>query len=120
MKSRYADVDAYVTRDGSLIRELMHPSLHGNRKQSLAEARVPAGGKTRLHRHQQTEELYYIVLGKGTMTLGDNTFEVSQGDTIAIPPGTPHCLENNHADELVLLCCCSPAYSHDDTELLAD
>jgi hypothetical protein len=28
--TRYADIPAYVTKDGSLIRELMHPALHGN------------------------------------------------------------------------------------------
>jgi hypothetical protein len=30
MKSRYADIPAYVTKDGSEIRELMHPAVHGN------------------------------------------------------------------------------------------
>jgi mannose-6-phosphate isomerase-like protein (cupin superfamily) len=40
------------------------------------------------------------------------------GDSIAIPPGTPHCLENKGSQALHILCCCAPAYSHDDTELL--
>ena len=37
MKTRYADIPAYITKDGSTIRELMHPSVHGNRLQSLAD-----------------------------------------------------------------------------------
>jgi len=41
MKSRHADAAPYVTKDGSEIRELMHPAVHGNRAQSLAEATVP-------------------------------------------------------------------------------
>ena len=45
MKTRYADIPAYVTKDGSVIRELLHPDHHGNRQQSLAEATVPPGGK---------------------------------------------------------------------------
>ena len=28
--SRYDHVQPYVTRDGSVIRELMHPDVHGN------------------------------------------------------------------------------------------
>jgi hypothetical protein len=32
-----------VTRDGSVIRERMHPSVQGNRRQSLAEAIVAPG-----------------------------------------------------------------------------
>ena len=31
MHTRYADIPAYVTKDGSEIRELLHPSLHGAR-----------------------------------------------------------------------------------------
>jgi mannose-6-phosphate isomerase-like protein (cupin superfamily) len=117
-RSRYKDNKAFVTKDGSLIRELLHPSMHGNAKQSLAEAVVAAGKKTQLHQHAQTEELYHITAGKGEMTLADETFKVIRGDTVCIPPGTPHCIKNTSEEELVFLCCCAPAYSHDDTQLL--
>jgi mannose-6-phosphate isomerase-like protein (cupin superfamily) len=43
---------------------------------------------------------------------------VHPGDTICIPPGTPHCVENTGAEALVILCACSPPYAHEDTELL--
>ncbi|WP_079437512.1 cupin domain-containing protein [Zoogloea sp. LCSB751] len=114
----YAEVPAYVTKDGSEIRELMHPAVHGNRAQSLAEARVPAGTRTLLHRHQQTEELYHITVGTGLMTLGNHRFTVAAGDTICIPPGTPHRIEAAGNGPLHILCCCAPPYSHDDTEIL--
>jgi len=45
-KSRYVSVESFVTKDGSIIRELMHPSVHGNANQSLAEAIVPVGQGT--------------------------------------------------------------------------
>lgn len=118
MKSSYAAVEPYITRDGSEIRELMHPSVHGNRAQSLAEATVPPGAKTLLHRHAITEEIYHFTAGEGVMTLGDRQFAVAAGDTVAIPPGTEHCVENTGAVPMRLLCACSPCYSHDDTELL--
>jgi mannose-6-phosphate isomerase-like protein (cupin superfamily) len=114
----YAAVPAYRTKDGSEIRELMHPAVHGNRAQSLAEATVPAGSRTLLHRHHRTEELYHITAGQGRMTLGDDCFAVHPGDTVLIPPGTAHCIEAIGQEPLRLLCCCAPAYSHDDTELL--
>lgn len=116
----YASVPAYVTKDGSIIRELMHPAVHDNTNQSLAEAMVPPGTRTRLHRHQRTEELYHITSGEGRMTLGTETFLVRVGDTLCIPPGTPHCIEALGAEPLRLLCCCAPAYSHGDTELLEE
>lgn len=120
MKSRHADVQAYVTKDGSLIRELMHPAVQGNRLQSLAEATVPPGAVTLLHRHARTEEIYHFIAGEGLMTLGDDRFGVRAGDSVCITPGLAHRLENTGSAPLVLLCCCSPAYAHDDTELLEE
>ena len=120
IRSQLTDVAAYVTRDGSSIRELMHPDTQGNAKQSLAEASLPPGGSTLLHRHQESEELYHIVSGSGRMTLGDTDFAIAPGDTILIPPGTAHCLHNTNNQPLRLLCCCAPAYRHEDTEILED
>lgn len=116
--SKYNSIEPFVTKDGSLIRELMHPDTHHNHKQSLAEAVVEVGKKTQLHQHKDTEELYHVTAGQGRMSLGDEILLVGVGDTVCIPPSTPHCIENTGADDLVILCCCSPAYSHDDTELL--
>jgi mannose-6-phosphate isomerase-like protein (cupin superfamily) len=104
--------------DGSEIRELMRPDKHGNAKQSLAEATVEPGQETVLHKHLRTEELYHITAGRGLMILGEERFEVRAGDTICIPPGTPHCIANSGLEPLRILCCCSPAYSHEDTVLL--
>ena len=125
MKTVYNDIAEFVTRDGSTIRELMHPAVQGKsgygvHKQSLAEATVPSATRTTLHKHLQTEELYHIIAGEGLMTLGDEQFRVTVGDTICIPPGTPHCIENAGSTDLRLLCCCAPPYSHEDTELLTD
>jgi mannose-6-phosphate isomerase-like protein (cupin superfamily) len=116
--TRYEKVDPYVTKDGSIIRELMHPAVHGNSKQSLAEAIVPAGEKTLLHMHCASEEIYHIAEGSGVMTLGCEIFEVRKGDTICIVPGTPHRIQNAEKEPLKILCCCAPAYLHEDTELI--
>lgn len=119
-RQTYSTVEPYVTKDGSVIRELMHPKVQGNQNQSLAEARIPCNQRTILHRHLVTEELYHITQGEGLMRLGDEKFVVFAGDTICIPPGTPHCITAQGDVELVLLCCCSPAYDHADTQLLEE
>ena len=36
---------------------------------------------------------------------------------MVIAPGAVHKLRNEGAEPLVLLCCCAPAYSHEDTVL---
>ena len=118
VKSRYSEVASYLTRDGCEIRELMHPAVHGNRNQSLAEATVNPGQNTALHLHRTSEEIYYFSHGSGVMTVGDQTFSVMAGDTVCIPPGTPHRVENTGDRPLRIVCACSPPYSHDDTELV--
>jgi mannose-6-phosphate isomerase-like protein (cupin superfamily) len=120
VKTSYPQIESYVTKDGSEVRELMHPAVHGNRHQSFAEAIVAAGCVTRLHLHRNTEEIYHVTAGEGSMRLGEKVFPVHVGDTICIPPGTPHNIENTGSTPLKILCACSPAYSHEDTELVTE
>jgi len=118
LKTSRDEISPYITKDGSEIRELLHPAHHGARNQSLAEALVPAGCTTLLHCHAVTEEIYHVTRGTGIMTLGAERFPIGPGDSVLIPPGTAHCVTNSGAAELIILCCCAPAYSHDDTVLL--
>ncbi|MFW5487784.1 MAG: cupin domain-containing protein [Desulfovibrio sp.] len=118
MKTCYADIVPYITKDASEIRELMHPGTHCVRKQSLAEAKVGPGKSTEHHVHMKTEELYHVTSGAGEMRLGDETFPISPKDTVLIPPGTPHSVRNTGNEPLVMLCCCAPAYAHEDTTLV--
>lgn len=113
-----ADVDAFTTKDGSEIRELLADRNSCIRKQSLAEARLPVGGTTTPHYHPQTEEIYYILEGTGSMRIGDELREVRPGDAIAIPPGATHQIRNTGTVVLKFLCCCAPGYEHEDTVLL--
>jgi mannose-6-phosphate isomerase-like protein (cupin superfamily) len=106
---------AFITKDGSEIRELLAHRNSAIRNQSLAEARVPVGGSTLEHYHGRAEEIYFIMAGKGKMRIEGETNEVKAGDAIAIPPGKKHKLWNTGNEVLRLLCCCAPAYEHSDT-----
>ncbi|ENN96756.1 hypothetical protein J422_00526 [Methanocaldococcus villosus KIN24-T80] len=117
MKVNVKDVKAFITKDGSIIRELIHPKF-ANSKQSLALAEVPINGKTLLHRHKTSEEIYFILEGKGKMILDNKEFEIEMGDTILIPPNTKHKVINTGDKPLKILCASYPAYSDNDTELL--
>ncbi|MEQ1517509.1 MAG: cupin domain-containing protein [Usitatibacteraceae bacterium] len=118
MNTHYAEIPAFVTKDGSLIRELMHPAQHGPSTMSFAEATVEPGATTQLHLHPRAEEIYHITQGSGTMRLGDAEFEIRAGDTITIAPGTRHNVTNTGAGAMKILCACHPAYSDQDTTLL--
>jgi len=115
---RSGEREPLVAADGSRVRELAHPDWSPARNLSLAEATVAPGEATRLHRHRRSEEIYLFSAGRGRMTLAGAEFAVATGDCVVIAPGTPHQLTNDGSEPLILLCCCAPAYSVEDTELL--
>jgi mannose-6-phosphate isomerase-like protein (cupin superfamily) len=114
-KANLTERESFITADGSAIRELAHPAWTAAQHQSLAEASVQPRSETAEHYHPLSEELYYFVAGEGRMRLGGDEATVVAGDCVVIPPGTPHKLWNTGTAPLVLLCCCAPAYSDDDT-----
>jgi len=118
--SRLEDLEAFTTLDGSTIREIAGPAWTPARNQSLAEATVPPGRETVAHLHRRAEELYFFTAGTGRLRVGDEERAVGAGDCAVIPPGTVHKLWNTGQDPLVLLCCCAPAYAHEDTVLVED
>jgi mannose-6-phosphate isomerase-like protein (cupin superfamily) len=112
------NVESYITKDRSVIRELFHPGTSPVEGFSVAEAGVAAGLETDAHVHKKSQEIYYILEGAGTMHLGRKSLKVKTGDAILITPGMPHYIKADGGTGIRLLCICSPAYSHDDTELL--
>ncbi len=112
--------EAFITADGSSIRELAGIPSGNAANQSLAEAVVPPGGTTIAHLHRRSEEIYLFTGGTGRMRLGEETRAVRAGDCVVIAPGTAHKLWADDSEPLVLLCCCAPAYSDADTVLLED
>ncbi len=112
---------AYTTKDGSRIKELLHPNqVPLLQNQSLAEATIGPGDTTKRHHHILSEEIYYILQGEGFLYLGDETRLMKRGDVAVIPPSTPHHIYNSGRDDLKILCCCAPAYSHEDTVIVEE
>jgi mannose-6-phosphate isomerase-like protein (cupin superfamily) len=108
----------FITLDGSEIRELAGVPTGNSANQSLAQATVPPGAATERHYHRTSEEIYLFTAGAGRMSLGAEEAPVRAGDCVVIAPGIEHQLFNDGPEPLVLLCCCAPPYSHDDTFLV--
>jgi mannose-6-phosphate isomerase-like protein (cupin superfamily) len=109
--------EPFITLDGSEIRELAGIPTGNAAHQSLAEATVPPGVTTEAHYHRTSEEIYLFTAGTGRMIMAGEEAPVRAGDCVVIPPGAEHRLVNDGTEPLVLLCCCSPPYSHEDTVL---
>lgn len=111
----YAEIEPFVTLDGSEIREWAGPVSAPARNQSLAEATIPPGGATTEHYHRVTEELYLVSEGTGRLVLDGEERVIQAGDCALIPPGARHKLFNVGEGPLRIVCACSPAYSDEDT-----
>jgi len=49
------------------------------------------------------EEIYYLLQGEGTMSVGDDQQKVSAGDAIWLPYGVPHSLANDGDEDCILV-----------------
>ncbi|OFW11192.1 MAG: cupin [Acidobacteria bacterium RIFCSPLOWO2_02_FULL_67_36] len=52
---------------------------------------------------QKDDEIYYVLSGKGDMTIDGKTFEVVAGDAVLTRPGSSHGLKQKGPAELVIL-----------------
>ncbi len=112
-----AELEPIVPPDGSTVVEIARPGA-GAENQSLARATVSPGAETAKHLHRSTEEIYLFASGVGRMLLAKDELDVRAGQAVVIAPGTPHKLWNTGRKPLVLFCCCSPAYTDEDTVLI--
>jgi len=55
---------------------------------------IQPGGEQRLHSHPP-EQIYFILEGRGLMTVGGETQRVGPGDCVFIPSGQQHGLKND-------------------------
>jgi len=111
------DTKSFVTKDSAEIREILAPTNSSLANQSLAEAKVLPRRCTQEHFHPKAEEIYSILQGKGKMRVEDETRYVEASDGVVMLPRQKHKTWNTGDDDLVFLCCCSPAYTHEDTIL---
>jgi mannose-6-phosphate isomerase-like protein (cupin superfamily) len=64
----------------------------------------PAGVSFPLNRHEEMEQIYYIISGRGKFTNGTEQREVSEGDIVLIPRNTDHGIANVGREPLRYLC----------------
>ncbi len=108
----------YVTKDGSRIRELVHPLFTPGLGMSLAEAEVAAGGRTEPHFHTAFDEIYYCLEGAGVLCVNGRAIPFSPGTCHLMTKGATHSL--TATTKLRLLCICCPAYTHEETVLVGE
>jgi mannose-6-phosphate isomerase-like protein (cupin superfamily) len=83
---------------------LMDAGEMGSRNMSVTWIDVPSGIGQGLHSNEDSEQVYVVVRGTGTMTVAGDTQRIGEGDLVLVPPSTDHSIANDGAIDL---CCVS-------------
>ncbi|HEV8619707.1 MAG TPA: cupin domain-containing protein [Nitrospiraceae bacterium] len=113
-----ADRPEFLAGDHTVLRELLHPA-----KQplalgySVAHGTLAPGVRSKWHR-LTSSEVYYIIAGRGRLTVDDSVVAVEPGSVIYVPPGGKQSLENSGPTAIEFLCLVDPAWRPEDEEVL--
>ncbi|MBR9914920.1 MAG: cupin domain-containing protein [Algicola sp.] len=64
-----------------------------NNQYTMVEQNNAPGTKIPLHMHTKEDEVFKVLEGSIRFTVGSNTYELTEGDTIFLPREIPHCFE---------------------------
>lgn len=113
-----ADRPEFLDGDHTVLRELLHPS-----KQllalgySLAQGTLAPGARSKWHR-LASSEVYYIIAGRGHLTVDDVVVAVEAGSIVYVPPGGKQSLENSGSAAIEFICIVDPAWRPENEEVL--
>jgi mannose-6-phosphate isomerase-like protein (cupin superfamily) len=86
----------------------------GSRHLSVNWLEVPPGASEDLRSHEESEQVYVVVSGGGSMSATGDKQSLGQGDLVLIPPATDHSVANDGSETLVLVAIQSPGVSADE------
>ncbi len=98
-------------RNGLRSHALLDAGDLGSERLVVTWVEVPAGAGQRSHVHPLSEQVYVIVRGTGTMTVGDQQAEVREGDLVLVPPDTWHSIANTGGRTLIYTSATAPPQS---------
>jgi mannose-6-phosphate isomerase-like protein (cupin superfamily) len=61
---------------------------------------IPGGPRGRVHRHSQSDDVYIVRRGQGTLTADGTSYTIRADQIVFIPAGMPHSL-SNLSDEIL-------------------
>ncbi len=77
--------------------------LHDEPKYKLKRIEVDPGERLSYQYHQNRSEVWIIVEGIGTITLDGKIKDYKEGETVLIPQGVKHRIQNNNSFKVVLI-----------------
>ena len=82
---------------------LINPDDSPSKNLKMGYTIIYPTGKTTGHAHDDLEEVYYILSGKGKMAVGEDEFPIEAGDAFYVPFGEYHVTYNTGIQPLAIL-----------------
>ena len=77
--------------------------IHNENNYKLKRIEVDPGGRLSYQYHNKRSEAWTIVEGAGTITLNGKIKQYTKGQTVLIPQGIKHRIENKEINKLVFI-----------------
>lgn len=93
---------------------LLSPDNVSSRGMDLGILHLQPRRKTLPNRHPRSEEMFYLLKGKGTITVEEETEEIEAGVAIYIPENVIHHFENTQDEEMIFILVHAPPEDAED------
>lgn len=77
--------------------------IHDEKKYKLKRIEVESGQRLSYQYHKKRAETWIIVEGEATVTIEDKIKKYDEGQTVIIPKGAKHRVENTRSDKLIFI-----------------
>ena len=94
-----APKDIFPAPYARTITHIVAPFTVGSRHVWLGTCVYPVGSTSNPHAHENQEETFHCIAGKGQIKVNDTVFELVPGDTVFVEPGETHMCMNLHGTE---------------------
>ncbi|HUA44003.1 MAG TPA: cupin domain-containing protein [Solirubrobacteraceae bacterium] len=100
--------DGPLNQRGGQISHLLFAPEFGSRNVTVTWVRGEPGSQQKVHAHRDSEQIYVIVRGRGTMIVEGEEREVEAGCAVLIPPLSHHAIRNTGAEPLEYITATAP------------
>lgn len=99
------------------LKHLLSPWRDGSMRVWVGLSNIDPRSSSNRHRHDDKEEVFYVVSGSGEMVVGYEREAIQVGSLILVPPGSEHQLVNDNDEALTVLSVVSPPFNPSEFDL---
>lgn len=103
------DSVATISSHGGEMHIVTSPKTTGSKEVVMGRSRLPGYEKVKPHVHDYSEETFFVIKGRGKIYMqGHGDVEFSVGDSILVPKGVVHWIENTSEETMEVIFAVAP------------